>query len=155
MKTKFPAFWPASDSLTLPEDEFHSYLGRLIEGTTGHNISIKLDGGSTAADDSKTGFTGSEPTREVIEGKDGSFMNGLLSYGEIGANQMLTDNGDLAYRSTGDPLVDLFSELEDLVPGGPLSELLNKAWAHDPLATLKIIFNARSIHLGKASRSVF
>ncbi|PSR83556.1 hypothetical protein BD289DRAFT_369836 [Coniella lustricola] len=69
--------------------------------------------------------------------------------------KMLTENGDVAFRSTNQPLVDLFAELED-VPSGPrLSSLLESAWKDDALATLKIIFNARSIHLGKASRHTF
>ncbi|KAK5628753.1 hypothetical protein RRF57_004468 [Xylaria bambusicola] len=68
---------------------------------------------------------------------------------------MLTENGDVTYRSTTSPLVDLFTELEDVVSGPRLLELLNAAWREDSLTTLKIIFNARSIHLGKASRLTF
>ena len=70
-------------------------------------------------------------------------------------NKMLTDNADGAYRSTTDPLVDLFFELEDVIEGPRLQEILQFAWSNDPLATLKIIFNARSIHLGKSSRRTF
>jgi hypothetical protein len=70
-------------------------------------------------------------------------------------NKMFTDNQDIAYRSTQEPLVDLFTELEDLVSGPQLRQLLETAWNSNPLATLKIIFNARSIHLGKSSRSSF
>lgn len=68
---------------------------------------------------------------------------------------MLTDNADLAHRSTNDALVDLFTELEDVVSGPRLLKLLNMAWREDAASTLKIIFNARSIHLGKASRQTF
>lgn len=70
-------------------------------------------------------------------------------------NKMLTENADLAHRSTNDTLVDLFTELEDVVSGPRLLELLNMAWREDAASTLKIIFNARSIHLGKASRHTF
>lgn len=70
-------------------------------------------------------------------------------------NLMATQNMDKAYVSTTNPLVDLFTELEEVVSGPRLGDLLDAAWAHDPLATLKIIFNARSIHLGKASRVGF
>lgn len=70
-------------------------------------------------------------------------------------NKMLTENADLAHRSTNDTLVDLFTELEDVVSGPRLLELLNMAWREDAASTLKIIFNARSIHLGKASRQTF
>ncbi|RWA07351.1 hypothetical protein EKO27_g7754 [Xylaria grammica] len=84
------------------------------------------------------------------------FIQGLLSMSEEEMrNRMLTEKGDVAYRSTTSALVDLFTELEDVVSGPRLLELLNAAWKDDPLATLKIIFNARSIHLGKASRVTF
>lgn len=93
------------------------------------------------------------------------FMQGLLSYGRNGEeklnaedkmkNKMVTENGDIAFRSTNEPLLDLFTELEDVVSGPRLLELLEGAWREDPTTTLKIIFNARSIHLGKASRHTF
>lgn len=92
---------------------------------------------------------------------DHPFMQGLLSHQQNDGgtaeleNKMLTENADTAYRSTTEPLVDLFSELEDVVSGPRLLELLEGAWRADPVATLKIIFNARSIHLGKASRQTF
>ncbi|KAI1153440.1 hypothetical protein F4825DRAFT_415209 [Nemania diffusa] len=90
------------------------------------------------------------------------FIQGLLSYQEPEAmpvgdmeNKMLTENADIAYRSTTSPIVDLFSEMEEVTSSDRLLKLLDAAWEEDPLATLKIIFNARSIHLGKASRTTF
>jgi hypothetical protein len=93
-----------------------------------------------------------------------AFMTGLLSHGKpkdadlshfTMDGKMLTENADIAYRSTNNALVDLFFELEELVSGPRLLELLNAAWKEDALATLKLIFNARSIHLGKSSRHTF
>ncbi|KUI54359.1 hypothetical protein VP1G_01773 [Cytospora mali] len=94
---------------------------------------------------------------------DHPLMKGLMSHqdapkvGQIGdmENKMRTENGDIAHRSTGEALVDLFTDLEDVISGPRLLELLNEAWREDPESTLKIIFNARSIHLGKASRQTF
>ncbi|KAF7537006.1 hypothetical protein G7Z17_g12941 [Cylindrodendrum hubeiense] len=90
------------------------------------------------------------------------FMDGLLNAGKKQEEptrnlegMMRTENGDLAFRSTNDALVDLFTELEEVISGPRLSELLQAAWGSDPLATLKIIFNARSIHLGKSSKRTF
>lgn len=93
------------------------------------------------------------------------FMDGLHSHQEKAdtglpsfrnmENKMLTENNDVAYRSTNDVLVDLFTELEDVISGPRLLELLDQAWRYDSASTLKIIFNARSIHLGKASRQTF
>ncbi|KAK3938193.1 hypothetical protein QBC46DRAFT_390815 [Diplogelasinospora grovesii] len=88
------------------------------------------------------------------------FMEGLLSHEEASEpmdmdNKMLTENADVAFRSTKSALVDLFYELEDVLSGPRTRELLDAAWKEDPLVTLKIIFNARSIHLGKSSRPCF
>ena len=74
---------------------------------------------------------------------------------EHASNEMRTENNDLAFESTKHPLVDLFYELEDVVAAKRLSFLLDNAWAFDATATLKLIFNARSIHLGKSSQNVF
>lgn len=74
---------------------------------------------------------------------------------DLPEDQMLTENGDIAYRSTSSKLVDLFYELEDTATPARIAEMLEAAWKVDALATLKIIWNARSIHLGKGSRSTF
>ncbi|KAM5441820.1 hypothetical protein MferCBS31731_003080 [Microsporum ferrugineum] len=73
-------------------------------------------------------------------------------------NLALTDNAGVTYASTQSSLVDLFHTLD----GKPdeqsllaLAPLLEKAWKEDALVTLKIIWNCRSIHLGKGERSMF
>ncbi|KAB5518179.1 hypothetical protein GE09DRAFT_978463 [Coniochaeta sp. 2T2.1] len=96
---------------------------------------------------------------------DHPFMKGLLEHEEKQKKAdlshltmdgvMLTENGDKAFRSTNSPLVDLFYELEEVVSGPLLRELLDQAWNTDADTTLKLIFNARSIHLGKSSRHIF
>lgn len=96
---------------------------------------------------------------------DHPFMRGLLAqpgrrpdpitHIQTVENKMLTENRDIAFRSTTEPLVDLFQELEDVISGPRLLELLQAAWQADPATTLKVIFNSRSIHLGKASRHTF
>ncbi|ROW17696.1 hypothetical protein VPNG_00837 [Cytospora leucostoma] len=108
------------------------------------------------------GWPGPEDAWGIPEDEN-PFMKGLLSHsaapeaGQVGdlENKMWTENGDLAHESTGDVLLDLFTELEDVISGPRLLELLDEAWQMDPESTLKIIFNARSIHLGKASRQTF
>ena len=70
-------------------------------------------------------------------------------------NKIYTENTGIAYRSTDSPLLDLFTELEKTVSGSRLKELLESAWAEDPLATLKIVWNCRSIHIGKADKLTF
>lgn len=67
-------------------------------------------------------------------------------------NKTLTQNADITHVSSQSPLVDLFYELgENMIPS-ELEDTLTKAWNEDALLTLKIIFNTRSIHLGKSSR---
>lgn len=82
-------------------------------------------------------------------------MEGGADSGPGSDNIIPTQNKDKAYKSSSDALVDLFTELEEVVSGPRLGELLDAAWAHDSLSTLKIIFNSRSIHLGKGSRVGF
>lgn len=185
LRSNFPAFWPASEALTLREGEFQSYLARSMEDKAGTGSSGEPEVGndenetsthvstppSTAVDESTTGdvlvhlvrlgVDSPEPAAEDAARSQHLFMEGLLSHFKKPSdppsmdNKMLTENGDVAYRSTNNPLVDLFTELEEVVSGPRLRELLNAAWENDPLATLKIVFNARSIHLGKGSRSAF
>lgn len=122
---------------------------------------LKLDDGPVKATETKP---------EPDEAPTQPFMKGLLSHEtearkkqeklqqqqQAGSeNLMRTENNDIAYRSTNEPLLDLFAELEEVISGPLLYELLNMAWQRDPLMTLKIIYNARSIHLGKASRTTF
>ncbi|KAH8783228.1 hypothetical protein F5883DRAFT_680296 [Diaporthe sp. PMI_573] len=122
------------------------------------HISIGNDEDASMADMADTGAEAQKPAHAH------PFMAGLHSqqeYLDTGGparnmeNKMLTENADVAHRSTNDSLVDLFTELEDAISGPRLLELLDSAWRHYPVATLKIIFNARSIHLGKASRQTF
>ncbi|WWD21394.1 hypothetical protein CI109_105879 [Kwoniella shandongensis] len=66
-----------------------------------------------------------------------------------------TEKGALAYDSTQSPLVDLFFDLAPGIQASHLYELLDKAWKEDPLAMLKIVFHARSIHEGKGFKEGF
>ncbi|KAI9872882.1 MAG: hypothetical protein M1830_001093 [Pleopsidium flavum] len=88
------------------------------------------------------------------ESKDPSFTAAAAR--DLSAeNKMLTENAGVAHRSTNSPLLDLFSELEKTVSGPRLRELLEASWKEDALATLKIVWNARSIHLGKSDKETF
>lgn len=63
-----------------------------------------------------------------------------------------TDNGDVANILSKNALVDLFYLNTEAMSHEQLDKVLTAAWKEDALLTLKIIFNARSIHLGKSSR---
>ncbi|KAM0563184.1 hypothetical protein ACHAPJ_000900 [Fusarium lateritium] len=128
----------------------------LISNTTSAEIREGIDNmgvSGSSAQESKA--------QEAKPAESHPFMEGLHNYSKEEdplrnlENMMHTENGDLAYRSSLDPLVDLFQELES-VPSGPrLAELLSAAWRAHPLATLRIIFCSRSIHLGKSDRRTF
>ncbi|RYO84869.1 hypothetical protein DL766_001683 [Monosporascus sp. MC13-8B] len=94
------------------------------------------------------------PTHPFIAGLKSHDMDATPEPQDM-ENKMFTENGDLANRSTRNPVVDLFSSLEKVISGPHLFELLSMAWAEDPLMTLKVIFNARSIHLGKTEKVTF
>lgn len=67
-------------------------------------------------------------------------------------NKTLTENHDVTNVSSKNPLVDLFYDLGENTTGEDLRALLDASWKTDATLTLKIIFNARSIHLGKSNR---
>ncbi|EME78149.1 uncharacterized protein MYCFIDRAFT_145840 [Pseudocercospora fijiensis CIRAD86] len=64
---------------------------------------------------------------------------------------MLTENSHATHYT----LSALFYRLKTGLKGKKLKKALDRAWDIDPNATLKIIWNARSIHLGDASRETF
>ncbi|KAK7914513.1 hypothetical protein PG985_012216 [Apiospora marii] len=134
------------------------------------SITAELRGAteSLSLDDGPANATVTKPDGD--EAPTQPFMKGLLSHEADtrkqqeqlqlqeqadSENLMRTENNDIAFRSTKEPLLDLFAELEEVISGPRLYELLNMSWQKDPLMTLKIIYNARSIHLGKASRTTF
>lgn len=183
LKSSHPVLLPSHDALTASRDDFEAFvlkeLSRRHEPDGKDTSMTEGDATSTTATESFTEVTqstGSALAQDIgamdidvptISSEDGEntpviatrnpFIDGLLAHGDNSTvnlqNKTFTANGDLAYISSTNPLVDLFSELEENLSAGPrLRDLLNEAWAEDPLMTVKIIFNARSIHLGKASR---
>ncbi|KAI1069840.1 hypothetical protein LB507_007980 [Fusarium sp. FIESC RH6] len=133
------------------------------ESFTVVSTSAEIRQGIDAMDVSGDAAPDSKPT-ETQPAETHPFMEGLINYQKDSQKEepsrdlqgmMLTENGDLAYRNSEDALVDLFHELEEVVSGPRLNELLFAAWRENPAATLRIIFNSRSIHLGKSSRITF
>ncbi|KAF8448226.1 hypothetical protein BGX38DRAFT_1093248 [Terfezia claveryi] len=86
-----------------------------------------------------------------------SLLNALPSTPSRGApeNLTLTTNNMPAYASTLTPTLDLFSDLQGDISPPMLHDLLTQSWNMDPLETLKIIFQCRSIHLGKGEKDNF
>ncbi|KAL6862609.1 hypothetical protein ACO1O0_002845 [Amphichorda felina] len=184
LKSTYPVLFPTHEALTKPRAEFEALIRNDLARRHDINNSVSTPGPTKALTETGESFTEINPsttadireglqTMDVdapepepsvttnVEGPTGHpFMEGLISYNDPEStpnleNNMLTENGDISHQSTTNPLVDLFSELEDVVTTPRLRDMLEVAWKHDPLSTLKIIFNARSIHLGKSSRLIF
>ncbi|KAK0736535.1 hypothetical protein B0T21DRAFT_411706 [Apiosordaria backusii] len=141
LQSKCPVLLPQLDALRLSHEEFATHLKETLKRDTKAEVKVE----TAAAAGASTGST---------------FMDGLLSHTglsdfHLGHNKMLTENGDVTFKSSKNILVDLFTELEEVIDSNRLNEILTAAWREDPVATLKIIFNARSIHLGKSSRISF
>lgn len=141
LKTSYPVLFPSHEALFTSHAEYDSFLVNELRGL--HRV-VSLE----SLEDPMDGVT---PTAEEKQSIRKDWKNDDEKY----FNLMLTENSDVAFRSTKSPVVDLFYELEDVVSGPRLKELLDAAWDEQPLVTLKIIFNARSIHLGKSSKHVF
>lgn len=184
LKSSCPVYLPRHDALTASRSEFDAYIRREIAQRHAGTINTQgqVEHAATHSSDSFTEValsttaeiqqglkdmdvdepeTDKSETTKVQGTAEHPFMEGLhkatdedLEMPDM-TNRMLTENNDLAYQSTTDDLVDLMAELEDVITGPRLKDLLTSAWRADPLMTLKLIFNARSIHLGKSSRKAF
>ena len=149
LNTTFPVMLPEMSELRFGKSEFDEYIKSLVlRGESQDAATVR------AAPGSKSG-------NEKDEEKEAPFMQGLLgdkatvpSFDDRDG-KMLTENADVAYKTSGEALVDLFFELEEVISATRLKNVLEKAWEQDAEATLKIIWNARSIHLGKSSRNSF
>ncbi|KAJ7787721.1 hypothetical protein B0H14DRAFT_3095332 [Mycena olivaceomarginata] len=71
------------------------------------------------------------------------------------SHRTLTENYAPAYDSTRSATLDAFHKLTHFSWSPGVGPLLEKAWAEDPDMTLKIIWNLRSIHDGKAEKEGF
>ncbi|OTA05599.1 hypothetical protein A9Z42_0062960 [Trichoderma parareesei] len=143
LKTSYPVLFPSHEALFKSPAAFDKHLSDELRGDYGVLSLESLEVGDSMDGITLTGEAEAPATSD--EKKDD----------EAFANRMLTENADVAFRSTENALVDLFYEMEEVVSGERLKELLDAAWAVHPLITLKTIFNARSIHLGKSSKHVF
>ncbi|CCM05803.1 uncharacterized protein FIBRA_08037 [Fibroporia radiculosa] len=80
-----------------------------------------------------------------------AMMNALNST----AHRTLTENNAPTYDSTLDPTLDAFQGLTSWSDYEYMSALLTKSWEVDPLLTLRLIWQLRSIHEGKGEKEAF
>ncbi|SRR6266403_3453438 len=80
-----------------------------------------------------------------------AFMDALKSV----TQHKFTENGAPAFSSTLSSTLDAFQSLSVHMQTPTIDDVLARAWAEDPALTLKIIWNARSIHDGKGDKELF
>jgi Domain of unknown function (DUF2828) len=80
-----------------------------------------------------------------------AFIDALKSV----ARHKFTQNGAPAFSSTLSSTLDAFQCLSTEMSPARIDALLAKAWEEDPALTLRIIWNARSIHDGKGDKELF
>ncbi|KAH9863063.1 hypothetical protein IAQ61_009338 [Plenodomus lingam] len=147
LNSSFPVVLPTDLALFMQQSEFEAWL--------------KKDVGSTAIDEREDDITVIKEMASVMTSlQPALFLYGLekhtachrTSKNLAAKNKTLTENADVTNISSKNPLVDLFYDLGENTTNNKLKPLLENAWCEDPLMTLKMIFNARSIHLGKSNR---
>jgi hypothetical protein len=143
LDSSFPVLLPYDDALFMQQGEFDALVKELVGGRQVSPLKRPAEV-----------ETGEEPVHKA------PFVQGLEKHGSYARtveqlakeNKTFTSNADVTYVSSKDPLVDLFYDLGQNTPSDRLKSLLEDAWATEPLTSLKIIFNARSIHLGKSNK---
>ncbi|KAH7078711.1 hypothetical protein BKA63DRAFT_531534 [Paraphoma chrysanthemicola] len=171
LDSSFPVLLPEDEALFMSETDFQALVKRLLQNYTSTLDEVKAD--------TETDETGSQNTlntsgsvsapsmkRPASAGADNNraqrapFVAALEKHGahhrsvdDLAAeNKATTSNSDVTNISSKSALVDLFYDLGENTTSVKLKTLLENAWSDDALLTLRIIFNARSIHLGKANR---
>ncbi|KAF9072080.1 hypothetical protein BDP27DRAFT_1391451 [Rhodocollybia butyracea] len=81
--------------------------------------------------------------------------NPLMEALKDSANRTMTANGAPALESTLSATLDAFSGLTAWADAQELDILLTKSWYEDPVLTLRLIWQLRSIHDGKAEKEGF
>jgi hypothetical protein len=167
----FPVSLPEDEALFMPEAEFQALIKREIVKIRQPNLGelqAEIDTIETADKDNSSAGPVSvvslkRPASTAADNdrpQKAPFIAGLEKHeahhrleADLQAeNKTLTENLDVTNASSRSAVVDLFYDLSENTHGDDVKKLLDAAWKDDQLLTLKVIFNVRSIHLGKSSR---
>jgi hypothetical protein len=157
LNSSFPVLLPELNSLFMSEPDFQALVRREIAGTARSSGSELRDEAKTSDNTAAIASHKREPVSNNISKRPASkdADNGPLQKtptDEAWANKVVNDKGDITNVLSHSPLVDLFHDLGENTGSDETKTLLNDAWKEDDSLTLKIVFNARSIHLGKSNR---
>ena len=172
LNSSFPVLLPHDAALFMSESEFQALLQKTLRRQTDLKALkeeiVAIDGSdaATIVETEPENVSNSKLKRRAsIEANSprlqkAPFLAGLEKHAAYHrtqeelekANKNLTENADVTNISSKSAIVDLFYDLGENTGSAQLKILLDDAWKEDSLLTLKIIFNARSIHLGKSNR---
>ncbi|WEW60157.1 hypothetical protein PRK78_005642 [Emydomyces testavorans] len=170
MASSFPVFLPEDPCLRMSDKEFEEYISKLLPISTGvESETAKEMGTVKATQQSSTESQTQDNSQTATESIRNTFLY-ALGEAALGVrkqpnpellafrNRALTENHGVTFASTESPLVDLFHTMDGewtKKKEKDLTTQLDLAWKEDPLACLKLIWNTRSIHLGKGNRHMF
>jgi Domain of unknown function (DUF2828) len=143
LQSKFPIWSKEFEELHLSDDEFKSFI-QSIAGPPPTPMPKKSDK-----------LIQKKPESRFIQGLGKSDYSVHTRQSLRANNKTLTENSDVAFISSTEPHVDLFYKFENTKDVKVLKQLLDEAWTKDPLKTLKLIFQLRSIHVGKGEKYHF
>ncbi|KAF9439061.1 hypothetical protein BGZ76_000543 [Entomortierella beljakovae] len=89
------------------------------------------------------------------ESASSPFVDAMLKEKEMKDNMTTTENGALTHSTTGDARLDFFFEVVRGLDNSTILQLARESWKANPLDTLKLIFQVRSILHGKGERKAF
>ncbi|KAF5388833.1 hypothetical protein D9757_005608 [Collybiopsis confluens] len=81
--------------------------------------------------------------------------NAMMEALQRSANHTFTANGAPALSTTNSPTLDAFLGLHSWIKAPEIDVLLTNSWKEDPGLTLRLIWQLRSIHDGKAEKEGF
>ena len=141
LDSRFPVSVPSTKELTITDQEFATYV-QSLKPTKTYDAPAK----ATPSNENKETPAASRFVDALNQDHHVNHDDSTLAEDD----KVFTENQDIAHKSAGNPIANAFYELKS--SAGDVEKMLNEAWALNPVATLKIIFTARSIHLGKADK---
>jgi hypothetical protein len=148
LDSKFPIYEKEIDMLHASDEEFKAIVTTLSFSKNGAATSRKRKSAVVGPGEEK-------PSSRFVDGLRESNFSIRTRESLAMDNKTLTENGDVAFLESGSALVDLFYKFDNTSEPAALKELLANAWDIDPRKTLKLIFQVRSIHIGKGEKFAF
>ena len=126
---------------------FKKFLDKELENKESHNITLFLE---KCADSVNTYENNKEKLKDIINDKTLSISEDIDGLSEIN----LTENGAIAFKTTGNPILDLFiSSVRDFNQN-KITELLEDSWLTDKEMTVQLIHSTRDVRTGKGEKKL-